>query len=50
LGVTEEEIEKSILTPDHLRNWQAASGGKIDSRARALLAVELAIRRGEMRH
>jgi hypothetical protein len=50
LGVTEDEVEKSILTPDHLRSWQATSGGKIDSRARALLAVELAIRRGETRH
>src|SRR5262249_39107861 len=50
LGVTEDDVEKSILTPDDLRNWQAENAGKIDSRVRAWLAVELAAQRRETRH
>ena len=42
LDVTEDEIEKSILTPDDLKNWQASNVGPIDSRVRARLAMELA--------
>lgn len=50
MGVTEDEIEKSILTPDDLRDWQATNVGKIDSRMRAQLAVELALQRKNTRH
>ena len=50
LGVTEDEIEKSILTPDDLKNWQASNVGEIDSRVRAWLAVELASSRSNTRH
>lgn len=50
LGVTEDEIEKSILTPDDLKNWQASNVGPIDSRIRARLAVELASQRRNTRH
>ena len=42
MGVTEDDIEKSILTPDDLRKWKAANSGEIDSRIRARLAIELA--------
>jgi hypothetical protein len=31
LGVTEDQIEKSILTPDDLRTWQASNVGPINS-------------------
>ena len=50
MGVTEDQIEKSILTPDDLEDWQASNVGKIDSRVRARLAVELAMQRKETRH
>jgi hypothetical protein len=43
LGVTEDEIEKSILTPDDLRNWQALNVGPINSLVRMLLAIEIAV-------
>jgi hypothetical protein len=43
LGVTEEEIEKSILTPDDLRNWQALNVGPINSLVRMRLAIEIAV-------
>jgi hypothetical protein len=43
LGVTEDEIEKSILTPDDLRNWQALNVGPINSLVRMRLAIELAV-------
>ena len=43
LGVTEDEIEKSILTPDYLRNWQALNVGPINSLVRMRLAIELAV-------
>jgi hypothetical protein len=47
LGVTEDQIEKSILTPDDLKNWQASNVGPIDSVVRARLALELASQRRE---
>jgi hypothetical protein len=50
LGATEDDIEKSILTPDDLKNWQASNVGPIDSRVRALLAVELAVQSKITRH
>jgi hypothetical protein len=50
LGVTEDDIEKSILTPNDLKNWQASNVGPIDSMVRAHLAVELAMQRRETRH
>lgn len=50
LGVTEDNIVKSILMPDDLRDWQASNVGPIDSRVRARLAVELAVERKNTRH
>jgi hypothetical protein len=50
LGATEDQIEKSVLTPDDLKNWQASNVGPIDSMVRAHLAVELAMQRRETRH
>jgi hypothetical protein len=50
LGVTEDDIEKSILTPDDLKNWQASNVGPIDSRVRTRIAVELAVQRKNTRH
>jgi hypothetical protein len=50
LGVTEDQIEKSILTPDDLKNWQASNVGPIDSRVRARLAIELAFQRKKTHH
>jgi hypothetical protein len=44
LGVTEDEVEKSILTPDDLRNWQASNVGPINSLVRMRLDAALAIR------
>ena len=49
LGVTEDEIEKS-LTPDDLKNWRASNAGPIDSRVRSRLAVELAVGRKRTHH
>ena len=50
LGAAEDEIEKSILTPDNLKNWQASNAGPIDSQVRSRLAVELAVQRKKTRH
>ena len=41
-GLTENDIEKVILTPDDLRDWKAANVGEIDSKVRARLAIEIA--------
>ena len=49
-GLTENDIEKVILTPSDFRNWQAANSGEINSKVRARLAVELAIQRKHTRH
>jgi hypothetical protein len=50
LGVTENEIEKVVLTPNDLRDWKAANGGKINSQVRAQLAIEFAMKRQQTRH
>jgi hypothetical protein len=50
LGVTEDQIEKSIMTPDDLPTWQASNVGPINSIVRARLAVELAAERRNTLH
>jgi hypothetical protein len=50
LGVTENEVEKVILTPSDLRDWKAANDGEINSKVRARLAVEMAVKRENTRH
>jgi len=50
LGASEHDIEKVILTVSDLREWQAANGGKIDSKVRANLAGEVSAKRKVTRH
>lgn len=49
-AMTEDSIEKIILTPDDLRNWQASNGGEINSKARAEMAVEIGHQRKNTSH
>jgi hypothetical protein len=49
-GLTEDHIQKVVLTPDDLRDWKAANGGEINSKVRAALAIDLGHKRQETRH
>jgi hypothetical protein len=49
-GLTENDIEKVILTPSDLRDWKAANTGEINSKVRARLAIDLSIQRKQTRH
>ena len=50
MGLSEDDVEKVILTPDDLRNWKAANTGEINSKVRATLAIELGTKRENARH
>ena len=49
-GLTEDDIEKVILTPSNLRGWKATNAGEIHSKVRARLAVEIGLKRQQTRH
>ena len=50
LGLGEHDVDKVILTVADLRQWQAANGGKVDSKVRAYLAGDAAAKRKATRH
>jgi hypothetical protein len=45
-----EQVVKIILTVEELRNWQRATGRKVDSKARANLAIRRANKEHDTRH
>ena len=49
-GLTEDQIQKVVLTPADLRDWKASNSGEINSKVRARLAVEIGRKREETRH
>ncbi len=49
-GLGPYDFEKIVLTPDDLRNWRATKDGKIDSKARTQLAVEIVLKRKKTNH
>jgi hypothetical protein len=49
MDLSEHDIEKVVLTPGDLREWQIANGGNIDTEMRGRLAVEIATKRQNTR-